>query len=114
MDTNGESNKQMKLPTTLAIAICLSSIAAEPARAGWRWPYIGATTFCQYKQMGADHKSALKAAMADGYDSSWHDKVIIQIDDQQYKKGFIDLFEAIEVQCPQHLDSDSTTNIFEM
>ena len=104
----------MKLSTTLAIAVCLSSIAAEPARAGWRWPYIGAATFCQYKQMGADHTSALKAAMADGYDSSWHDSVTIQIDGQQYKKGFIDLFGAIEVQCPQHLDSNSNTNTVEM
>ena len=104
----------MKLLTTFAIAICLSSIAAQSARAGWRWPYIGAATFCQYKQMGADHTSALKAAMADGYDSSWHDKVIIRIDGQQYKKGFIDLFAAIEVQCPQHLDSYTTTNILEL
>ena len=104
----------MKLSTTLAIVVCLGGIAAQPTRAGWRWPYIGAATFCQYKQMGADHKSALKAALADGYDPGWHDKVIIQIDDQQYKKGFIDLFGAIEVQCPQHLESDSTTNILEL
>ena len=104
----------MKLSATLAIAVFLNSITAQPIRAGWRWPYIGAATFCQYKQMGADHTSALKAAMADGYDPNWHDTVIIQIDDQQYKKGFIDLFEAIEVQCPQHLDSNSTTNIMEL
>ena len=94
----------MKLSTTLAIAVCLGSIAAEPARAGWRWPYIGAATFCQYKQMGADHTSALKAAKADGYDPSWHDSVTIQIGDQQYKKGFVDLYQSIEVNCPQHFD----------
>ena len=102
----------MKL--SLTIAICLSSIAAEPARAGWRWPYIGAATFCQYKQMGANHTSALKAAMADGYDSDWHDAVTIKIGDQQYKKGFIDLFDSIESFCPQYLDSDSNTNTVEM
>ena len=104
----------MKLSATLAIAVFLNSITAQPIRAGWRWPYIGAATFCRYKQMGADRTSALKAAMADGYDSNWNDTVTIQIDDHQYKKGFIDLFGAIEVQCPQHLDSDSNTNTVEM
>ena len=59
----------MKLSATLAIAVFINSITAQPIRAGWRWPYIGAATFCQYKQMGADHTSALKAAMADGYDT---------------------------------------------
>ena len=98
----------MKLSATLAIVVFLNSITAQPTRAGWRWPYIGAATFCRYKQMGADYMSALKAAKADGYDPGWHDTVTIQIDDQQFKKGFIDLFGAIEDNCPHYLDGDGT------
>ena len=92
----------MKLSTTLALAVCLSSIAAQPVRAGWRWPALGGEEFCSLRRIGADHQSALKAAIAEGYDDNWQDSIQITIGEQTFNKGLIDFYQYVKNQCPYY------------
>ena len=93
----------MKLFTTIAAAaVTLTSFAIEPANAGGiRWPSLAGAEFCSLRRIGADFDSAIKGAMADGYDPNWTETVYIKVGGESYSKGYLDFYRHITTACPE-------------
>ena len=82
--------------------LCASLALCAPlsAMADIRWPNLGGKEYCSLRRMGVSHQSALRAAIIEGSDSSYHSPDLVLEDGTVVDSGSTKMASYILNMCP--------------
>jgi len=81
----------------------LFSVGGVSASAGLAYPNLAGSRYCALRSTGVDYDTALHQSIQAGWDRDYIDTKVIK-DGKSYHQSTVDMYDYVEVMCPEYLD----------